>query len=716
MKKRLLTHGLASLIVSIVLVYLYYNVPDGLQSLDNRLRDSMFQLRGPIETTGKVAIVDIDERSLRELGQWPWGRRDIAQILYQLTLAGASVIGLDMVFAEEDKRSDAYIIKKKNWTVEGLKEPEDYDAIMGDMVSQTPTVVGYTWDMFNATPNEKNRPQMTANIQYKADMFDKILEPKGITLNTAKIQDNAYSSGFFNNISDEDGIIRQVPLLMKEEGFYFTSLAFEMYRLYKEQVDIRLMYEEGIFVGAEVNNTHIPLNKAAQLFVNFRGPTNTFPYIPAIDIYNGTFDTSLVKGKLILLGTSAIGLKDIRATPFDTSYPGVEVHANVIDNLLKKDFISMSDNSRGHELLLIVLVVFLVGLLTATLPASWGLAAIAVLSYGLFEYIYYYLFTEGTVLNILFPFIGVILMTIVSLLLSYIFESRTKDLIKAKFSQKVSKDVVDELLKNPDAVNFAAMDKEITVFFSDVRSFTEISERLGSAEKLISLMNDYMTPMVDIIMQKRGTVDKFIGDAIMAYWNAPKDLEGHQDLAVQSSLDQLKTLEALNSTLEETYGFGIDIGIGLNTGQAVVGEMGSQGRSDYTAIGDPVNLASRLEGLCKPYGVRLIISEFTKAGLKEEYIIRPLDLVRVKGKELPVAIYEVLGYGQAEGALKDELEVYDSALKLYREANFSKALELFSVLKEQNNSKLHQTYVERCEHFIENPPEHFDGVFTFTTK
>ncbi|MDH5464751.1 MAG: adenylate/guanylate cyclase domain-containing protein [Thiovulaceae bacterium] len=716
MKKRLMTHGLASLIVSIVLVYLYYNVPDGLQSLDNRLRDSMFQLRGPIETTGKVAIVDIDERSLRELGQWPWGRRDIAQILYQLTLAGASVIGLDMVFAEEDKRSDAYIIKKKNWTVEGLKEPEDYDAIMGDMVSQTPTVVGYTWDMFNATPNEKNRPQMTANIQYKADMFDKILEPKGITLNTAKIQDNAYSSGFFNNISDEDGIIRQVPLLMKEEGFYFTSLAFEMYRLYKEQVDIRLMYEEGIFVGAEVNNTHIPLNKAAQLFVNFRGPTNTFPYIPAIDIYNGTFDTSLVKGKLILLGTSAIGLKDIRATPFDTSYPGVEVHANVIDNLLKKDFISMSDNSRGHELLLIVLVVFLVGLLTATLPASWGLAAIAVLSYGLFEYIYYYLFTEGTVLNILFPFIGVILMTIVSLLLSYIFESRTKDLIKAKFSQKVSKDVVDELLKNPDAVNFAAMDKEITVFFSDVRSFTEISERLGSAEKLISLMNDYMTPMVDIIMQKRGTVDKFIGDAIMAYWNAPKDLEGHQDLAVQSSLDQLKTLEALNSTLEETYGFGIDIGIGLNTGQAVVGEMGSQGRSDYTAIGDPVNLASRLEGLCKPYGVRLIISEFTKAGLKEEYIIRPLDLVRVKGKELPVAIYEVLGYGQAEGALKDELEVYDSALKLYREANFSKALELFSVLKEQNNSKLHQTYVERCEHFIENPPEHFDGVFTFTTK
>jgi len=711
-----MTHGLASLIVSIVLVYLYYNVPDGLQSLDNRLRDSMFQLRGPIETTGKVAIVDIDERSLRELGQWPWGRRDIAQILYQLTLAGASVIGLDMVFAEEDKRSDAYIIKKKNWTVEGLKEPEDYDAIMGDMVSQTPTVVGYTWDMFNATPNEKNRPQMTANIQYKADMFDKILEPKGITLNTAKIQDNAYSSGFFNNISDEDGIIRQVPLLMKEEGFYFTSLAFEMYRLYKEQVDIRLMYEEGIFVGAEVNNTHIPLNKAAQLFVNFRGPTNTFPYIPAIDIYNGTFDTSLVKGKLILLGTSAIGLKDIRATPFDTSYPGVEVHANVIDNLLKKDFISMSDNSRGHELLLIVLVVFLVGLLTATLPASWGLAAIAVLSYGLFEYIYYYLFTEGTVLNILFPFIGVILMTIVSLLLSYIFESRTKDLIKAKFSQKVSKDVVDELLKNPDAVNFAAMDKEITVFFSDVRSFTEISERLGSAEKLISLMNDYMTPMVDIIMQKRGTVDKFIGDAIMAYWNAPKDLEGHQDLAVQSSLDQLKTLEALNSTLEETYGFGIDIGIGLNTGQAVVGEMGSQGRSDYTAIGDPVNLASRLEGLCKPYGVRLIISEFTKAGLKEEYIIRPLDLVRVKGKELPVAIYEVLGYGQAEGALKDELEVYDSALKLYREANFSKALELFSVLKEQNNSKLHQTYVERCEHFIENPPEHFDGVFTFTTK
>jgi adenylate cyclase len=260
------------------------------------------------------------------------------------------------------------------------------------------------------------------------------------------------------------------------------------------------------------------------------------------------------------------------------------------------------------------------------------------------------------------------------------------------------------------------MDKEVTVFFSDVRSFTSISEKLGSPDKLIALMNDYMTPMVDIIMKEKGTIDKFIGDAIMAYWNAPKDLLNHQDHAVRASLNQLKTLAKLNETIEPKYGVSLDIGIGLNTGVAVVGEMGSSGRSDYTIIGDPVNLGSRLEGLCKPYGVRLIISEFTKNGLQDDYVIRELDLVRVKGKELPVGIYEVLDFGPATPEQQSMLDAYNQALGLYKDAQFAQALEGFKALNEKEPHTVYSIYIERCEHFIQEPPEDFDGVFTHTSK
>lgn len=716
MKKRIWTHFFTALLSSFIMLFLYMHIPEGFQSLDNRLRDLMFNIRGEIPTTGKVVIADIDEKSLKALGQWPWNRKDMAQIIYNLAALEASVIGLDMVFAEEDKQSDSYILKNRHWEVKNLKEPEDYDAILGYYIENTPTVTGYVFNMNEATPEIVDRPNITANIQFEANKRDAIIEPLGIVLNVPKIQDNAYSAGFFNNFSDTDGIIRRVPILMKEDGFYYTSLAFEMYRIYKQISNVRFVYDEESFAGVDMNGTYIPTDKYGRFFVNFRGPAKTFEYISIVDIYNGTVDPAKIKDKIVLIGTSAIGLLDIRTTAFDVAYPGVEVHANVIDNMLAEDFIAISDSSVGYEQLLIVGIIFIIALIMFSMPATWGIAAVALLSYLLFEHLYYMHFTEHTVVNILFPFMALILMSIMTLLVSYIFESRTKKIIREKFSQKVSKDVVDELLKNPDSVVLVGMDKEVTVFFSDVRSFTSISEQLGSAEKLIALMNDYMTPMVDIIIEEHGTIDKFIGDAIMAYWNAPRDLKGHQDYALRASLRQLQALEPLNKVLKEKYDVTLDFGIGLNTGVAIVGEMGSRGRSDYTLIGDPVNLGSRVEGLCKPYGVTLIITEFTKAGLKDDYIIRDLDLVQVKGKEQPVKIFEVIDFGHAEGELKAELDPYEKALALYRASEFNQALDIFSSLEEKYVKTVYTLYKERCEHFIEVPPESFDGVFRFTSK
>ncbi len=717
MKRRIVTHLLTAAFTSFIMLYLYLHIPPGFQSLDNRLRDFMFNIRGPIPTTGEVVIADIDEKSLKALGQWPWNRRDVAQVIHNLAAMEASVVGLDMVFAEEDKKSDAYIIKDRNWTVQGLDEPEDFDEILGYYIANTPTVAGYVWNLTHETPDVQDRPNITANIQFQGDKVDEIIQPKGILLNVPKIQENAYSAGFFNNLSDVDGIIRRVPTLMKEDGFYYTSLALEMYRIHKQIETVRLVYDEdGEFVGMDMNGTYIPTDRYGRFFVNFRGPARTFDYISMVDIYNGTVDPDRIKNKIVLVGTSAIGLFDLRTTAFDSVYPGVEVHANVVDNMLKKDFMIISSSSVGYEQLLIVGIVFLVALIMLFLPATLGLLALLIVAYLLFEHLYYMHFSEHLVVNILFPFMALILMSIMSLLVSYIFESRTKKIIREKFSQKVSKDVVDELMKNPDSVNFMGQDKEVTVFFSDVRSFTSISEKLGSAEKLIALMNDYMTPMVDIIIEEHGTIDKFIGDAIMAYWNAPKDLEGHQDQAVKAALRQIQARDALNVNIKAKYDVELDYGIGLNTGIAAVGEMGSHGRSDYTVIGDPVNLGSRVEGLCKPYGVRLIITEFTKAGLKQEYIFRDLDLVQVKGKDQPVQIFEVIDFGTAEGELKAELDRYHEALNLYRDSKFDKALEIFSQLNEEHHKVVYSLYMERCEHFIEHPPEAFDGVFRFTTK
>jgi len=294
--------------------------------------------------------------------------------------------------------------------------------------------------------------------------------------------------------------------------------------------------------------------------------------------------------------------------------------------------------------------------------------------------------------------------------LHYLFESKQKELIKNKFSKKVSKAVAESLIEQGDKDILEAKEKEISIFFSDIRGFTSISEELANPKKLIDFLNLYMTPMTQIITNNQGTVDKFIGDAIMAYWNAPLEVQNHADKAVQSAITQIKELEKLNISLKDKNLPCIDIGIGINSGLAVVGEMGSQGRSDYTIIGDSVNLGSRLESLCKSYGVKIIISEYTKEKLKEEYILKKLDKVRVKGKKEPVLIYEVLIY---ENTLVNEFE---KALDLYQNGLFSDALIVFKKLYKKDATILHKLYIQRCEHFIKSPPKDFDGVFTFNTK
>ncbi len=720
----------------------YLVMPAKFQALDNQLRDYMFLARGFVKPSENVVIIDIDERSLHEMGQWPWKRKDFAKVLQNLTDAGAGIIGLDIVFAEYDNSNPAKVLKELGYDTKGV---EDYDTILAQTVANTPTILGYVFRMEDDGVKKSGAPNVPAIfIERNKPEQDFLFEPFRAVLNIPPLQKNAYSSGFFNTLPDDDsGIIRSVPLVMKHEGVVYPSLSMEMIRIMTEANRVYLNYSENIGVETiQSGSLEIPTDRYGRLLVNYRGPAFTFPYLSAVDIYKGDFKPEDVAGKFVLIGTSAAGLLDLRAMPYDNVYPGVEIHANVIDNILKGDFISKPSWVIAAD----IAVIFFVGLTLAILlghqSAFMTLLVLTLDIVAQLSFNYYMLFSRGIALNILFDVVFLsISVYIVSMVLNYFLETKQKNLIKGKFASKVSPEVMEDILEHADAESWEGAEREITVFFSDVRGFTNISEAMGDAKSLIKLMNDIMEPMTEIIIEEHGTIDKYIGDAIMAYWNAPHDVQNHADRAVIASLRQLYKLKDLNESIRANPRYAnvvkmadsnhipiVDIGIGLNTGIAIVGEMGSTGRSDYTAIGDPINLGSRLESLCKYYNSRLNVSNFTKEQLKGEYIYRFIDLVTVKGKKEPVEIWQIHDFKEDQGStlfyasreeLYKELDYYHKGIELYKDAQFEAALEIFKEInswEHKANLKIYDIYIERCEHYIENPPKAFNGVFVHTTK
>lgn len=713
------------ILLSGILVLTYLFIPNYFSSFDNRLRDMFFLVRGEIPTSNNVVIVDIDDKSLSEVGQWPWSRDVLSTIVTNLTNAKAAVIGFDIVFAEEDRTNPFKIMKEleylKNKNVDYTNIP-NYDLDFAKTINQSPVILGYLFQMNENGFLGKKAPEIPVNIienNRDFDLEDRVLNAKGTLLNIPIIQDNAYSSGFFNNVPDVSGIIRSVPLVMRYEGFLYPSLSLELIRIAYGEDTISVNYDEVGIESINVGEITIPTDMFGRLLLNFRGKEKSFQYISASDILNNKFKPKDIENKIILLGTSASGLFDLRATPFESIFPGVEVHANVIDNIMVQDFISKP--SYAFVLNIIHMIVLTFSSLFIFIFTPLFLSVVLLITiFALDMYlVYFYLFNEGIVLNTVFPLLSILCAFIASNLINYFLETKQNKIIKDKFASKVSKNVMDSLLKNPQNNDFCGEEKEVTVFFSDIRGFTNISESMSNAKALISYLNDYMEPMSNIITNEKGTIDKFIGDAIMAYWNAPIDVKNHADNAVRASLKQIQYLDVLNKEFKKEDKPFIDIGIGLNTGLAVVGEMGSIGRSDYTVIGDAINLGARLESLCKYYNSKLNISNFTKDKLEEKYIFRYLDLVRVKGKSEPVEIWQVIDFGQAQGKLLDELELYHHAIVLYKNKEFIEAKEIFETLEnneEKTNQNIYSIYLKRCDIFIQNPPEVFDGVFEHQTK
>ncbi len=717
--KKFFTYVSIALALAFSIILFYFVSPQGLDSIDNRLRDYFFTLRGDIPNSDSVIIIDIDEKSLKEIGQWPWSRNKVAKILENLTNSGVGLIAFDIVFPEEDNSSPHKIFKE--YGIEKDNIP-NYDLELAKMVSNTPTILGYQFELEKKDVHLGNEsPQIPAVIIERDKKLGQnyLIKATGTILNLPIIQNTGYSSGFFNNVPDLSGIIRSVPLVISYEDIVYPSLALEILRIITDSKKIVINYDEAGVIDISLNQIKIPTDRHGRFLVNYRGAEKNFKYFSAVDILNNKIDSKELEGKIALIGTSAAGLLDLRATPLDFVFPGVEVHANVIDNIITGDFISKESSADLNNVTIIIALSLLIILLITYSP-FWFNPIISLSSMiGISIFLYHMLFTYGMVLNIFFPLFTILLATILATLINYFYKIKQEEAIKEKFASKVSKDVMENLLKNMDSNEFQAMEKEVTVFFSDIRGFTKISEEMDSAKNLISYLNQYMEPMSNIITKYQGTIDKYIGDAIMAYWNAPANVENHADKAVQASLEQIKELKSLNKKLKEENKPSIDIGIGLNTGLAVVGEMGSSGRSDYTVIGDAINLGARIESLCKYYDSKLSISNFTKKALKDEYVFRFLDYVTVKGKDKPIEIWQVHKVGKAKKEQEEELKDYHKAIELYKISNFNEALEIFETIENseyKTNKNIYKIYIERCKEFIKYPPKNFNGVYEHRTK
>ncbi|WP_417324340.1 CHASE2 domain-containing protein [Halarcobacter sp.] len=716
--KKFLLYFFVSIIIAVFSSSIYIFLPKLPDSIDNRLRDTLFNIRGEIPNTDNVIIIDIDEKSLSKLGQWPWQRNKITKILENLTQNEIGLIAFDIVFAEEDNSSPHKIFEEYNIKKENIP---NYDLEFAKTVATTPTILGYIFELEEKEHLAQRSPEIPAIIVERNKQLgvESLIKAHGTILNIPILQNNSYSSGFFNNIPDNSGIVRSVPLVISYDDVIYPSLSLEILRVITQTNKVVVNYDEQGIENISLGDLQIPTDRHGRILVNFRGKEGNFKYYSAIDIYENKIDKKELEGKIALIGTSAAGLLDLRATPFESIYPGVEVHANVIDNIIKGDFIYKASWIDGANITLIFFL-SIITVLMITYTAFWfkPIGTIFLLNgFGVFSY--YVLFTQGIVLNIFFPLATIIFAAVITTLFDYFYEIKQEEAIKKKFASKVSKEVMDNLLKNIDSNEFQAMEKEVTVFFSDVRGFTNISEQMNDAKKLISYLNQYMEPMSNIITKYEGTIDKYIGDAIMAYWNAPAEVKNHADKAVSASLYQIKELEPLNKKLQEENKPLVDIGIGLNTGLAIVGEMGSSLRSDYTVIGDTINLGARLESLCKYYDSKLNISNFTKEKLEKEYIFRFLDYVKVKGKNKPVEIWQVIDFGNADKVLQEELDLHHKAIELYKNSNFKEALEIFEKLENnenKTNKKIYKIYIKRCKEFMLAPPKDFDGVYKHNTK
>jgi len=726
----LLGTGLAA---TLLMVVLFKANPQFFRFLDHKLYDQFLSTYHTEKASDVPVVIDIDEKSLQEFGQWPWPRYRIAILLQNLKRLGAQSIATDIIFAEPDKTSP-YALReawkrdlKLNFEFSGLPEGlMDNDRLLADNLKTGPFVLGIDFIALAPGAVSVNKAPISCLIKpVNVNVWTKEGYPSphdilgGMERAICPIPvlaANAPGTGFITIAADEDSIYRRAQLLISWNNKFYPNLALAslMQALGSKSLTLK-MTPNGIESIRFDNKLVIPTDIEGKVRINYRGPAKTFEYISASDVLSGRVAPDYLKGRIAFIGTSASGLKDIRSMPIDPSYPGVETHATIVDNILSEQFIKKPDWTIGAEMTLMILAGIITTLLLMWASAVW--MAVPVIGMGLsmwFGSVYLYtkhLYYLSPLYSLLTLFLTFTLLTVTK----FWREERAKRFIHGAFAHYLAPSVISQIMDDPDSLTLEGQEKDVTIQFSDVRDFTSLSEKLTPTQ-VTNLLHDYLTPMTRIITDHEGTLDKFIGDAVMAFWNAPLNIDNHQQKALKAALMQLKKLDELNLVFKEKYGFTIKVGIGIHSGQVRVGNMGSAELFDYTLIGDNVNTASRMEGLTKYYGQRLIVSESIASTCTEDCHFREIDNVRVKGKEKPITIFTVDTHQEAQNR-KEEFLAYGKAYSFYLEGRFEEAKDIFEKLNDLGTeSVLYSLFAERCKHLEASHPENWDGVYTHETK
>ncbi len=726
-------------------VFLVFSDPEFLQIIELKMLDQRLFNRGELKPGPEVVIVAIDEKSQDVLGRWPWPRSYLGKLVDSLAEAGAATVGFDMVFSETGdaarKQAVEYLKQasvddpsQKKKILDSIAQVKTNDEIFAASIQNAENVVlGLFFhdrleDVVHLS-GDKIREELDqiASSAYSSVEIAKnsILRPieikPAVENNLPLFADAAYGWGFFNTSPDKDGVNRHYSLIFKGGGRYYPPLFLKMIAHYTMEDEIKFFANESK-VYAETGGIQIPANFYGSFLINYYGGSKTFPHISASDVIQGRVPKEMLEGRIVLVGATGTGIFDLRATPFEQVYPGVEIIATIIDNILQNNYLREPEWSKSLTYVLILTVGFGMALLISKSNAVTGFL-FTFLAAATYYYANQQLFNRGLWVNLVYPTLQIVMVYISITIFNYLAETRQKKYINNAFGQYLSPTVVKRLIDNPDRLKLGGELKRLTAFFSDIAAFSTFSEQL-SPTQLVDLLNEYLSAMTEIVLKYEGTIDKYEGDAIIAFFGAPLDYPDHAARACLASLEMQNKLALMREEWKAQDRPELTVRIGLNTGAMIVGNMGSTFRMDYTIMGDSVNLASRLEGVNKVYGTSVMISQFTYEDVKDVVEARELDKIRVMGKREPVAVFEVLApKGEMSSGMEQAVSQFKKGLALYREQSWDAAMETFrEILKQRPHDAPSQTFLKRCEDFKaaaaegNGLPKDWDGVYQMTSK
>ncbi|MGZ5840833.1 MAG: CHASE2 domain-containing protein [Xanthobacteraceae bacterium] len=711
-------------------------IADPLPIEELRLRTfDLFQVLRPREQKVRpVVIVDIDEASLREIGQWPWPRTVIADLITRLCAAGAVAVGFDVIFAEPDRMSPAVAAGSFRGldaeTREKLAALPSNDAVLAEAIKRVGGIIVGETGAAQAAPRAEgeNTPQTGFAIVGPNPRPFLVTFP-GLLRNIPPIEQAAAGRGMFSIDPEPDGIVRRVPVVMEAQGQLAPALTMEMLRVVSRAGAILIRADQAGVKTVAVPGLEVPTDGRGRFWVYFnkRDPARS---VSATDVLNGRVAPDRLRGRLVLIGTSATGLLDIKTTPVQPDMPGVEVHAQILENILTKSLLASPGYAIGAEI--IAAVVFGLAIIVAApmLPAAIVVALGAALIAGLIGISWYFFVEHHLLIDFTYPLISCWLIYLVLTFVNYFREQQQRQQIRSAFGFYLSPPLVEQLARSPEKLVLGGEERRMTILFSDVRGFTTISEHYkDDPQGLTQLMNRFLTPLTNAIIERKGTIDKYIGDAIMAFWNAPVDDDEHEANACDAALEMLARAEVLNGELKrEAEASGgvympLRIGIGLNSGPCVVGNMGSDFRFNYSVLGDTVNLASRLESRTKDYRLSLVIGSRTAERAKEKFATMEIDLIQVKGKKQPELVFTVLGRAEvSEDPRCNELrDLNTQMLAAYRKQQWDEAERLIERCRKLAGGfgvdGLYEMYKERIAVYrAEPPPADWTGVYEAESK